>query len=69
MVGYFFLPVPCRIGTNGMARDGSPSLEDVSKMENARLRRSSSFILLLTALAIAGCGGSASTDKAKEAPG
>ena len=44
-------------------------LEDVSKMVNVCLRRSSSFMLVLTALVIAGCGRSASTDKAKEAPG
>ena len=37
-------------------------------MANVCLRRSSSFMLVLTALAVAGCGRSAGTDKAKEAP-
>ena len=37
-------------------------------MANACLRRSSSFMLVLTALVVAGCGPSASTDKTKEAP-
>ena len=37
-------------------------------MENACLRRSSSFMLVLTALVVAGCGRSAGTDAIKEAP-
>ena len=68
MVGCLSLPAPRIRGTSRAARDCSLSLEDISKMVKVCPRRSSSLMLVLTALVIAGCGRSAGTDKSKEAP-